>query len=123
IDVMLGGNAPHIDQVAMPVSDLAATGRAVRLLRDVADMAGLMANTDLCIGAPGTTTWERGCLALPSLLIGIAENQRRNAKVVSESGAGIVCGFLITESRDQVARQLAAALRNIMAQPDRLTKM
>ncbi|MET1027226.1 MAG: UDP-2,4-diacetamido-2,4,6-trideoxy-beta-L-altropyranose hydrolase [Dongiaceae bacterium] len=123
IEVVLGGGAPHIDKVAARVAELAASGRSIRLLRDVADMAGLMAGMDLCVGAPGTTTWERGCLALPSLLVGIAENQRPNAKVVAESGAGIVCGFLTTESRDQVRHQLTAALSGLVAEPQRLRQM
>ena len=123
IDVVLGGSAPHIETVAAIVAGLAAEGRSIRLLRDVADMAGLMAGMDLCIGAPGTTTWERACLALPSLLIGIAENQRPNAKVVTESGAGIVCGFLTMESRDDVKRHLTAALIRLVAEPTRLQEM
>ncbi|MEZ8281603.1 UDP-2,4-diacetamido-2,4,6-trideoxy-beta-L-altropyranose hydrolase [Vibrio splendidus] len=39
------------------------------------DMAGLMLEHDLAIGAPGTTSWERACLGLPSILIPLADNQ------------------------------------------------
>ncbi len=123
IDVVLGGNAPYIDAVAALVRNLASAGWQVRLLRDVADMAGLMAGVDLCIGAPGTTTWERGCLGLPSLLIGIAENQRLNAGIVAESGAGIVCGFLTTDTAEAVTERLSAALRELIGEPHRLTEM
>jgi RimJ/RimL family protein N-acetyltransferase len=40
-----------------------------------ADMAGLMLKHDIAIGAPGTTSWERACLGLPSILIPLADNQ------------------------------------------------
>lgn len=40
------------------------------------DMAGLMLEHDLAIGAPGTTSWERACLGLPSILIPLADNQK-----------------------------------------------
>ncbi|MDY0883191.1 UDP-2,4-diacetamido-2,4,6-trideoxy-beta-L-altropyranose hydrolase [Dongia soli] len=123
IDVVLGGNAPHIEEVALQVQCLAKTGRQIQLLRDVADMAGLMVQADLCIGAPGTTTWERGCLAKPSILIGIAENQRRNAEIVAQSGAGIICGFLTTNGREEVSQRIQDALSGIIAEPNRLFAM
>ena len=44
----------------------------------VSNMAELMANSDLAIGAAGSTIWERFCLGLPSILIVIAENQEAN---------------------------------------------
>ncbi|WP_028834550.1 MULTISPECIES: UDP-2,4-diacetamido-2,4,6-trideoxy-beta-L-altropyranose hydrolase [unclassified Pseudoalteromonas] len=40
-----------------------------------ADMAGLMLKHDVAIGAPGTTSWERACLGLPSILVPLADNQ------------------------------------------------
>ncbi|WP_374371810.1 UDP-2,4-diacetamido-2,4,6-trideoxy-beta-L-altropyranose hydrolase [Dongia sp.] len=120
IDVVLGSNAPHLPEV---VALIAKLGPRARLLTDVADMSGIMAQADLVIGAPGMSTWERGCLGLPSLLVGIAENQRANAAIVSEAGAGLVSGFLTTQSRDDVQRNLAHDLNLLLAQPDRCRQM
>ncbi|MCX2497454.1 UDP-2,4-diacetamido-2,4,6-trideoxy-beta-L-altropyranose hydrolase [Plesiomonas shigelloides] len=39
------------------------------------DMANLMLNHDISIGAPGSTSWERACLGLPSIVIPLADNQ------------------------------------------------
>lgn len=39
-------------------------------------MAELMAKADLAIGAGGATSWERCCLGLPALVLGVAENQK-----------------------------------------------
>lgn len=39
------------------------------------NMAELMMNADLAIGAGGTTTWERCCMGLPTIVIPIADNQ------------------------------------------------
>lgn len=41
----------------------------------VTNMAELMAQADLAIGAGGITTWERCCVGLPSLVVSIAVNQ------------------------------------------------
>lgn len=120
IDVVLGGGAPHLGKVTKQV---AALGARARLLTDVADMAGIMAAADLVIGAPGTSTWERGCLGLPSLLIGIAENQRANAAIVAETGAGHVAGFLTTEDRATVGHSLATHFRTLSGDPAQHQRM
>ena len=38
------------------------------------NIASLLANTDLCIGAGGLSTWERICLAVPSLVFCVSQN-------------------------------------------------
>ncbi len=43
---------------------------------DVSNMAQLMAESDLCIGAAGSTSWERCCLGVPTLLTVLSSNQR-----------------------------------------------
>jgi UDP-2,4-diacetamido-2,4,6-trideoxy-beta-L-altropyranose hydrolase len=50
-------------------------------------MADIMLDVDLCIGAPGATSWERCCLGLPTLLVQTADNQKLIAKNLSDSGA------------------------------------
>jgi RimJ/RimL family protein N-acetyltransferase len=45
-----------------------------------------MSRADLAIGAAGTTTWERMCLGIPSLVVSIAENQRPAAEALAENG-------------------------------------
>ncbi len=39
------------------------------------DLADLMANADLAIGAGAATTWERCCMGLPTILVVCASNQ------------------------------------------------
>jgi UDP-2,4-diacetamido-2,4,6-trideoxy-beta-L-altropyranose hydrolase len=74
IDVVLGSAAPKlkliIDQAKKHILN-------VNVLQDVENMAELMVKADLAIGAGGTTSWERCCLGLPSLLVKLAENQRQ----------------------------------------------
>ncbi|MGZ9710865.1 UDP-2,4-diacetamido-2,4,6-trideoxy-beta-L-altropyranose hydrolase [Glaciimonas sp. GNP009] len=43
----------------------------------IPNMAELMAQADLAIGAGGTATWERCCLGLPTLTLSVARNQRK----------------------------------------------
>ena len=38
-----------------------------------------MADSDLAIGAAGATSWERCCLGLPTIMLVLAENQKKIA--------------------------------------------
>jgi GNAT superfamily N-acetyltransferase len=49
-------------------------------------MAEMLASADLMIGAGGTTNWERSALALPAIVIAIADNQRQIVKDLAEDG-------------------------------------
>lgn len=55
----------------------------------VSDMARLMTDSDLAIGAAGSTSWERCALGLPSILLVLAENQRSLAEGLHRQGAAI----------------------------------
>jgi spore coat polysaccharide biosynthesis predicted glycosyltransferase SpsG len=55
-------------------------------------MAQLMADCDLVIGAAGSTSWERCCLGVPSIMVVLADNQRVLAKSLVESGSALFAG-------------------------------
>lgn len=73
ITVVMGPMAPWLSEVNLLAQDMPWPTR-VRV--GVSDMAQLMAESDLAIGAAGATSWERSCLGLPSIVLIIAENQR-----------------------------------------------
>ena len=50
-------------------------------------MPELMLEHDLSIGAPGSTSWERACLGLPSVVIPLADNQRQICSALEAAGA------------------------------------
>ncbi|WNS75210.1 UDP-2,4-diacetamido-2,4,6-trideoxy-beta-L-altropyranose hydrolase [Bacillus sp. DTU_2020_1000418_1_SI_GHA_SEK_038] len=58
----------------------------------ISNMAELMVDADLAIGAGGSTTWERCYLKLPSITVTVAENQRDIAHDVAKRGATIWLG-------------------------------
>lgn len=86
--VVLGSAAPHLDAVRAQVS---AIGGA-RLLVDTPDMAALMVQADLAIGAAGSTAWERCALGLPTVLLVLADNQRAVAAGLELAGAARILG-------------------------------
>ena len=80
IIVVMGRSAPHLKSVKFKADTLPyKTGVKV----DVDNMAEIMANSDIAIGASGATTWERCCLGLPAIQIVIAKNQLFLAETLS----------------------------------------
>lgn len=75
-----------------PLKALAAQTDTITLLPDCDDMANEMLNADIMIGAPGTTSWERATLGLPSLLVVTADNQRDIARELDAIGAARILG-------------------------------
>ena len=53
----------------------------------VTNMAELMADADLAIGAAGTSSWERCCLGLPSISMALAANQTLILTQLKKAGA------------------------------------
>jgi UDP-2,4-diacetamido-2,4,6-trideoxy-beta-L-altropyranose hydrolase len=84
----MGQTAPWLKDV----QDLASViPRQTRVLVGVGNMAQLMADSDLAIGAAGATSWERCCLGLPSIMLVVADNQLEVAKGLEEAGAALLC--------------------------------
>ena len=72
ITVIIGATAPNIEKVKK-IADAMQNKTEVKV--NVSNMAELMANADLAIGATGTTTWERCALGLPTIMMTMADNQ------------------------------------------------
>ena len=54
------------------------------------NMAEVLLEHAVAIGAPGTTTWERACLGVPSIIIPLADNQRTIATNLVKTDSAIL---------------------------------
>lgn len=116
IRVVVGGsaeNANGVDEVA------AKFPGKVEVLRDVRNMADLMACADLAISGAGTTCWEMCWLGLPAILVVVAENQRLIAEGLAALGAAENAGC--ADRIDPAA--LAELCRQVLADKDRRAGM
>lgn len=84
ITVVMGASAPWIDEVRRQAEQM-PWPTVVRI--NISDMAQLMADSDLSIGAAGSTSWERCCLGLPTVMIVLADNQQQLAQGLEHAGA------------------------------------
>lgn len=85
VDVVLGRAAPHLEAVRSLVERSKA-----KLYIDAADMAALLARADIGIGAAGSSSWERCCLGLPSIVLPVVDNQIPTASMLERHGAALV---------------------------------
>lgn len=83
ITVVMGSQAPWLGQVYEQAADMPWV---TDVLVNVNNMAGLMADSDLAIGAAGSTSWERCVLGLPSVIVVLAENQREIGRAMDVAG-------------------------------------
>lgn len=82
ITVVMGLTAPWIQNV----KELAAQMPwPTEVVVHINDMAQRMADSDLAIGAAGSTSWERCCLGLPCLLLVLAANQQTSADALQQA--------------------------------------
>ena len=105
ITVVMGLTAPWLQNVR----DLAAQMPwPTEVVVNVNDMARRMADSDLAIGAAGSTSWERCCLGLPTLMVVLAENQQAGAQALEAACAACLIG-----SVSDIATQLPQAVREL----------
>jgi len=114
-DVVVGAAYPHLNGLRAW-----AAGRSdVELHVDTDGMADLMARADVAVGAPGSASWERCALGLPTVLITLADNQVAASEQLAGHGAALSLGW----QADVEAADVAAALAALRADPDRVRRM
>ncbi|MTI76232.1 MAG: UDP-2,4-diacetamido-2,4,6-trideoxy-beta-L-altropyranose hydrolase [Marinobacter sp.] len=114
ITVVLGAACPHINEVIEQAESMRLDSR---VMVNANNMAELMSQADLAIGAAGGSAWERCCLGLPSLLVVMADNQRPGAEALKRAGTSLSLGW-----PDAIEETLPRAMREVFA-PGRLLEM
>lgn len=89
IRILLGPTAPWLNEIR---SKIAISRRNIELHINPPDLVALLEQSDLAIGAAGSSAWERCCLGLPTILVTVADNQRAIAESLHRFGAAIAVG-------------------------------
>ena len=82
VEVVLGSHNLHFTEIENKVEKRFRT----KLHVQIKNMAELMAQTDLAIGAGGGATWERLCLGIPSIVVTVAKNQIPSTEYLDKDG-------------------------------------
>lgn len=114
ITVVMGPHAPWLERVQLLAEQMP---RSTKVMVNVNNMAQLMADSDLVVGAAGSTSWERCCLGLPTLIVVLAENQLNGAAALEQSGS-----VKLIDSVDAIPHALQSML-NLLATTDALSQL
>lgn len=109
LDVVVGESNPQ----KLKIQDFCRKIPTVTFHVQVNNMAELMMQADLAIGAGGSNMWERCILALPSMSIIVANNQKELVEAVAIAGATVNLG----ESRNVTPNIIQKSLQNLMKNP------
>lgn len=85
VNVVVGASNKNKEQI----KEICSCDEQFTFYCQVNNMAELMNEADLAIGAGGTTTWERCFMELPSIVISIADNQHEGCRFIAEN-AGVI---------------------------------
>lgn len=108
VDVVIGAANPHRQELEQLISMCSGAS----LHRQMPNLAGLMARADLMLGAGGTTTWERCCLGLPSIVVIASENQRHATSALADLGVHLSLGLAAEVESQDWADALLEALES-----------
>jgi UDP-2,4-diacetamido-2,4,6-trideoxy-beta-L-altropyranose hydrolase len=84
VTVLLGQTAQHIENVKKIIEE---TSLNMQLIHDSNRVADILIDTDICIGASGSMSWERFCLGVPSIQLTTANNQQRVSAAIQQAKA------------------------------------
>lgn len=107
--VVLGKQAPWLAKVR---TQGANSRLNVRVLSNVSNMAELMSQSDLAIGAAGSTSWERCCLGVPTLICVLADNQQVIAEALESHRAAMMV------SQKSIEAALREKIAILLTQPE-----
>lgn len=111
VDVVVGINNQNIPEILQLSQKRANTNLITKPLEHLAE---LMASADLSVGGGGTTTWERICLGLPTIVIALSDNQLSMARKLSKMNYITFLGH----AKDISVKNLYLELLNIVKNKD-----
>lgn len=115
VDVIVGKENPQKETI----EELCGTDPGLHYHCQVDDMARRLRDSDLAIGAGGTSTWERCYLGVPSITVVVAENQAATTAAVARSGATLNLG----DSETVAVSDIRRALEGLLSDPAALRDM
>ena len=103
ITVVLGSAAPWIEDIKKMAENMPWP---TSILVNTQKMAHVMADSDLAIGAAGSTSWERCVLGIPTIMLILADNQRDIARALSDANAAHLVDVATVKDNEKILPEL-----------------
>jgi UDP-2,4-diacetamido-2,4,6-trideoxy-beta-L-altropyranose hydrolase len=114
VDVVVGSSNPRFKSY----EQITYKGN-INIHSSGSNFAQLVSIADLSIGAGGTTTWERMCMGLPSIVVSVATNQEPACSKLAQDGLIKYLGRF----EEVVESAISVAVREILADETSLSSM
>ncbi|UFH48015.1 UDP-2,4-diacetamido-2,4,6-trideoxy-beta-L-altropyranose hydrolase [Pseudomonas sp. KNUC1026] len=111
VQATLVAGAGNPDQAALQT--LVDSQPGWRLYGFTQQMPRLLREAGLCVGAGGSSSWERAALGVPTLCLSVADNQRENAECLHAAGAHRYLG----DAEQFSGAAVGDAVRTLLADP------
>jgi UDP-2,4-diacetamido-2,4,6-trideoxy-beta-L-altropyranose hydrolase len=108
LDVVVGSAYDKIAELTALIASRANS----QLFIQTNDMATLMRQADLAIGAGGSSQWERALTHLPSIVVAVADNQQPGCEYLQQFGAIKYLGRVEQVTDEALLTALAELIRN-----------
>lgn len=115
IDLVISSSHPEAGTLQSLIDSIPKA----RLHLDRSSLASLYANARLALGAGGTSSWERACLGVPSVLTALTENQVPICETLSAHGVARYAGKFI----DFDHREFSHLAKSLLDSPRDLDSM
>lgn len=102
IDVIVGSNNPNKKQIMKLCSKISFCD----FYEQVENISKYMKKADLAIGGGGTSTWERCCLGLPTIITSISKDQKKIAEELSKIECAINLGTSMKTTKSDYVNAL-----------------
>lgn len=109
VTVALAANAP--EGLERRIEELAPQ---VGVLRDPADMQGLIAGADLALISFGTLAWDLAVAGVPALYVGLNEDHELSAEAFARTGMGVSLGLAASLKE----KAIADAVEDLLDDPE-----
>jgi UDP-2,4-diacetamido-2,4,6-trideoxy-beta-L-altropyranose hydrolase len=122
VDVVVGSGNPHKEAIRL----FCAAHNDFNYYCQTDNMAKLMSEADLSIGAGGSTTWERCALGLPAIIVSLAKNQSEVSSFAAECGISFLLGDFQSVSSETIEIAVSAFLlspKNLLAYSKKCLKI
>jgi len=108
LTVVTSSSNPNIPQLEA----ITSCHESIKLIIDSNNMALLMTEHDICIGAAGATSWERCAIGLPTITVIIAENQTNIAENLANKKAIINLGKVTQLTQKMLVKAVEDLINN-----------
>ena len=115
LDVVIGQSNKKNKIIKSMIKDI----KYAKLHIQIPSLCGLMKSADFYLGSGGTTTWERCCLGLPSIVIATAKNQISYNKKLDNKGVLKYLGSAEKVNEEQI---ISAILKFISSKSNKMSE-